>query len=170
MGYVHISRLITTYSIALVIRYAFNVLTRKRVSSGELLENVKFIVLQAGTATREDYGCLPPPRLANRRPLGVDRMEQLVRADSESRLMQLFLFHFRYWGNTLDHVFLGTRSLATIEPRNLESMLCTNLKGTLCGIRLLVILVLIFYRLGYGSSTSSYVSAVRRWHFYSGRY
>ena len=47
------------------------------------------------------HGCLPPPMLQNQRPLGVDRLEQIFRADAESRLMELFLFHFRQTGYTL---------------------------------------------------------------------
>lgn len=42
--------------------------------------------------------------------------------------MQLFLFHFRLWGNTFEQNFLGARSLGTIEPQNLEVML-TNSEG-----------------------------------------
>ncbi|KAL8952478.1 MAG: hypothetical protein Q9222_001619 [Ikaeria aurantiellina] len=34
-------------------------------------------------------GCESPPRLLNRQPLGVDRLEQIFRADAESRLMEL---------------------------------------------------------------------------------
>ena len=40
--------------------------------------------------------------------------------------MELFLFHFRLWGTTLEQVFLGTSAFGTIEPRNLEAILSTN--------------------------------------------
>ena len=40
--------------------------------------------------------------------------------------MELFLFHFRLWGTTLEQVFLGTKAFGTIEPRNLEAILSTN--------------------------------------------
>jgi hypothetical protein len=59
----------------------------------------------------------------------VDRLEQIFRADSESRLMELFLFHFRQTGNTLEQKFLGTKAYGTIEPANLEAILSTNFKG-----------------------------------------
>lgn len=42
--------------------------------------------------TASQYGCLPAPRLENQRPFGIDRLEQIFRADNESRLMELFLF------------------------------------------------------------------------------
>lgn len=56
-------------------------------------------------------------------------LEQIFRAISESRLMELFLFHFRFWGTTLEHVFLGELAFGTIEPANLEAILSTNFQG-----------------------------------------
>ncbi|KAI1818133.1 cytochrome P450 alkane hydroxylase [Poronia punctata] len=71
-------------------------------------------------------GCLPPPLLQNQRPWGVDRLEQIFRADSEKRLMELFLFHFRQTGYTLKQVFLGTPAYGTVDPANLEAIFSTN--------------------------------------------
>lgn len=85
--------------------------------------------MQADVALGARHGCLPAPRLQNQRPFGVDRLEQIFRADSESRLMELFLFHFRQTGSTLEQKFLGTMAYGTIEPANLEAMLSTNFKG-----------------------------------------
>jgi hypothetical protein len=75
------------------------------------------------------HGCLSPPRLQNQRPLGIDRLEQIFRANTESRLMELFLFHFRQTGSTLEQVFLGTKAFGTIEPANMEAILSSNFKG-----------------------------------------
>jgi hypothetical protein len=44
--------------------------------------------------------------------------------------MELFLFHFRQTGSTLEQVFLGTKAFGTIEPANLEALLSTNFKGS----------------------------------------
>ena len=85
--------------------------------------------VQADKVISDSHGCLPAPRLENQRPFGVDRLEQIFRADSESRLMELFLFHFRQTGSTLEQKFLGTMAYGTIEPANLEAMLSTNFKG-----------------------------------------
>lgn len=85
--------------------------------------------MQANDAIAESHGCLPAPRLQNHRPLGLDRLEQIFRADNESRLMELFQFHFRQTGSTLEQVFLGTSAFGTIEPANLEALLSTNFKG-----------------------------------------
>ncbi len=42
------------------------------------------------------HGCLPPARLKNELPLGVDRLSQIFRADADNKLMTLFLWHFRH--------------------------------------------------------------------------
>ena len=49
--------------------------------------------------------------------------------------MELFLFHFRLWGTTLEQVFLGSKAFGTIEPRNLEAMLSTNFQDYSMGPR-----------------------------------
>ena len=86
---------------------------------------------QAHKLFAEQHGCLPAPRIQNQRPWGIDRLEQCFRGDGESRLMELFLFHFRQTGNTVEQVFLGTTAFDTIEPANLEAVLSTNFKGML---------------------------------------
>lgn len=76
-----------------------------------------------------NLGCHSPPLLENQRPLGIDRLEQIFRADSESRLMELFLFHFRQTGYTLKQVFLLTPAFGTVDPANLEAIMSTNFSG-----------------------------------------
>ncbi|OCT46538.1 Cytochrome P450 [Cladophialophora carrionii] len=90
---------------------------------------------QEDKALADRYGCLAPPRLENQRPFGIDRLEQIFRANAESRLMELFLFHFRQTGNTLEQVFLGTKAFGTIEPVNMEAILSTNFKDYGMGLR-----------------------------------
>lgn len=75
------------------------------------------------------HGCLPPNRLLNELPLGVDRLNEIFSADADGRLMALFLYHFRRWGDTLEQVFLGTKAFGTIDPRNLEAILFTQFNG-----------------------------------------
>jgi len=43
--------------------------------------------------------------------------------------MELFLFHFRQTGSTLEQRFLGVTAYGTIEPANLEAILSTRAKG-----------------------------------------
>jgi hypothetical protein len=45
--------------------------------------------------------------------------------------MELFLFHSRQTGSTLEQKFLGTKAYGTIEPANLEAIFSTNFKGTI---------------------------------------
>jgi hypothetical protein len=68
------------------------------------------------------YDCFPPPRLRNQKPFGFDRLEQLIRADAECRLMQIISFYFQQTGHTLEHVFLGKSIYGTIEPANIEAL------------------------------------------------
>jgi hypothetical protein len=84
--------------------------------------------MKADQAIGDQHGCLPAPRLQNQWFWGLDRLTQIFRADAESRLMELFLFHFRQTGSTLEQKFLGTKAYGTIEPANLEAILSTNFK------------------------------------------
>jgi cytochrome P450 len=43
--------------------------------------------------------------------------------------MELFLYHFRLWGTTLDQVFLGSKAFGTIHPKNMEAILSTQFGG-----------------------------------------
>ncbi|KAH7378549.1 cytochrome P450 alkane hydroxylase [Cadophora sp. MPI-SDFR-AT-0126] len=83
---------------------------------------------QADKALGLQHGCLPPPRLENQRPFGVDRLEQIFRANKESRLKELFLFHSRQTGHTLEQVFLGAPAFGTVDPANIEAILSSNFK------------------------------------------
>jgi len=44
--------------------------------------------------------------------------------------MELFLFHFRQTGYTLEQVFLRTQAFATVDPANLEAILSTKFEGS----------------------------------------
>jgi hypothetical protein len=83
---------------------------------------------QMSKAVNSSNGCLPPPKLPNQRPFGFDRLEQLIRADKEHRLMQMISSLFRQTGTTMEHVFLGKSLYGTIEPANIE-VLFTNDEG-----------------------------------------
>ncbi|KAB8206632.1 cytochrome P450 [Aspergillus parasiticus] len=75
-----------------------------------------------------------PPRLRNWWPWGIDRLMQIWSADSEQRLMDLFTFHFRDCGTTLEQKFLGTIAFSTTDPENLEAMM-TNTNEFGFGLR-----------------------------------
>lgn len=81
---------------------------------------------RANEALMKQHGCSLPPLLENQRPWGVDRLEQIFRANTESRLMELFLFHFRQTGYTLQQIFLGTPAYGTVDPANMEAILSSR--------------------------------------------
>lgn len=80
-------------------------------------------------AINAHYGCRPAPRVRNQLPFGLDRLVQIFLAESKSRLMELFLFHFRRTGSTLEQNFLGIKAFGTIDPVNLEAILSTHARG-----------------------------------------
>lgn len=49
--------------------------------------------------------------------------------------MELFLFHFRQTGNTVEQCFIGTPAFDTIDPANLEALLSTKAKDFCFGKR-----------------------------------
>ena len=122
---------------AFYVYHAINILRQRRVSafSAWIPATKSLIPLQDDMQKGVARGCQLPPRLLNQRPLGLDRLEQIFRADSESRLMELFLFHFRLWGTTLEQVFLGSQAFGTIEPANLEAILSTQFEDWGMGLR-----------------------------------
>ncbi|KAI1120336.1 cytochrome P450 alkane hydroxylase [Nemania abortiva] len=73
-----------------------------------------------------ENGCLPAPTVQNHRPLGIDRLEQIFRADTEARLMELFLFHFQRHGYTMKQVLFMSPAFGTADPVNLEAIASTN--------------------------------------------
>jgi hypothetical protein len=56
-------------------------------------------------------------------------LQQIWKANREARLMELYLWHFRKWGNTLQQVFLRNRAFGTIDPINLQTILSTKFEG-----------------------------------------
>ncbi|EUC39461.1 hypothetical protein COCMIDRAFT_10458 [Bipolaris oryzae ATCC 44560] len=94
---------------------------------------------KAEKATRTRHGCRSPPTLHVHWPFGLDRLKQMVQADAELRLMELFLFHFQQTGSTLEQKFLGTKVFGTMEPANLEAVLSTQAKGRCSCLRLIVL-------------------------------
>ncbi|OBT56020.1 hypothetical protein VE04_03687 [Pseudogymnoascus sp. 24MN13] len=111
-------------------------------------------LLAANKALGDLHGCLPAPRLQNQRPFGVDRLEQIFRANTESRLMELFLFHFRQTGWTLEQVFLGVPAFGTVDPANMEAILSSNFKEKIPASGGVVDLQPLFFRLALDVTTA----------------
>jgi cytochrome P450 len=90
---------------------------------------------QRDEAYGQQHGCLPPPLVKNHRPFGVDHLEDIFRANTENRLMQLFTFRFQQTGSTLKQIFLGNPSFSTTDPANLEAIMSTSFKDWSFGAR-----------------------------------
>ncbi|KAK4446132.1 cytochrome P450 alkane hydroxylase, partial [Podospora aff. communis PSN243] len=86
-------------------------------------------------AIAKQHGCLDAPLIENQRPMGLDRLEQIFRASAESRLMELFLFHFRRTGYTLKQIFLLTPAYGTLDPANIEAILSSKFEDWSFGPR-----------------------------------
>ncbi|KAL2039296.1 hypothetical protein N7G274_007964 [Stereocaulon virgatum] len=97
--------------------------------------SVKHAAYTTEKAYGQSHGCLPAPRLRNGWPWGIDRLLQIFEADRNSRLMELFLFHFQDVGNTLEQKFLGTPAFGTIDPKNLEAMFSSRFSDFGYGLR-----------------------------------
>ena len=89
---------------------------------------------QADTAYGTSHGCLPPPQLPNKLPLGIDWMRKLFRYDSEQRLLAFLCSIADTYEprNTLSQfLIVGPRNYHVLEPKNLEAVQTTNFQGKL---------------------------------------
>jgi hypothetical protein len=72
--------------------------------------------------------CQPPVDLPNYKWFGRDRLEQIIRAADQGRLMPLYHDIFQLYGYTIAQHILGRHAFGTIEPINIKMML-TNTEG-----------------------------------------
>ncbi|KAL2040798.1 hypothetical protein N7G274_006256 [Stereocaulon virgatum] len=103
-----------------------------------------YILAQSYHEYREDvafglrHGCLPPPELPNKLPLGIDWLRKLWRSDAEQHLLAFLCsiadgFEPR---NMLSQYFLfGPRAYHILDPRNLEAVQSTNFEDYGFGVR-----------------------------------
>ncbi|KAL8720027.1 MAG: hypothetical protein Q9225_003043 [Loekoesia sp. 1 TL-2023] len=87
---------------------------------------------QADTAFGARHGCLPPPQLPNRWPLGLDWITALWNSDAEQRLLKFLCSIADGYepSNMLSQYLLfGPRAFHILDPTNLEVVLSTNFEG-----------------------------------------
>ncbi|KFZ23149.1 hypothetical protein V502_02370 [Pseudogymnoascus sp. VKM F-4520 (FW-2644)] len=84
--------------------------------------------MKADKAFGNLHSYLPAPQLQNHWIFGADRLEEIFRANGESRLMECLLSHFRHVGWTYKRVFLGTPAIRTADPANIAAILSSNFK------------------------------------------
>lgn len=73
--------------------------------------------------TRPEISVSRPPHLPNHRPLGLDRIEQIIRAFIELRFLGLVLRTLRETGTTISQTLLGFTAIGTIDPENVAAIL-----------------------------------------------
>lgn len=71
----------------------------------------------------------PTQRLQNSWPLGINHLIQIWAADADRRLIDLFTFHLKDIGSTVEQRLLGIRTFSTTKPKNLEAIILSQVKG-----------------------------------------
>ena len=81
-------------------------------------------------------GCKPPPQVAARYPLGIDHITLALEADRDKRFAPYIMSRFeRIGGSTLRYSIMGTETLQTIDPKNIQAMLATQFNDFSLGAR-----------------------------------
>lgn len=77
--------------------------------------------------TSQSWNCLPPASWPTRLPLGLEFLHRLNEADKKGILPSEFVKVVEEAGSTTFHTFvLGTRSVVTVEPKNVQAVLATQ--------------------------------------------
>jgi hypothetical protein len=73
-------------------------------------------------------GCKPPARRPSKLPLGIDFARRIMKADQERRVPDMFLEVYEELGglNTWVQYFLGSDTLVTVDPKNIQAILATQ--------------------------------------------
>ena len=73
-------------------------------------------------------GCKPPTRRPHQLPLGIDLAHRVVKADREKCVPDMFLAVYEELGcpSTWTQLFLGTETLVTVDPKNIQAILATQ--------------------------------------------
>lgn len=123
-------------SFGLFFAYTSYVLLRKHLenqvseSSDLLSDNVDRKQTDGALSIR--YGCLPPPQLPNKWPLGIDWIRKLWRSDSEQHLLAFLCSiadGYEPRNNLFQYLLVGPRAFHVLDPKNLEAVLSTNFQG-----------------------------------------
>ena len=128
----------TTISISFGLFFAYTsyVLLRKHLgnqvskSSDSRSDNVDREQTDGALSIR--CGCLPPPQLPNKWPLGIDWIRELWRSDSEQHLLAFLCSiadGYEPRNNLFQYLLVGPRAFHVLDPKNLEAVLSTNFQG-----------------------------------------
>jgi len=93
---------------------------------------------QRETAYGIRHGCLPPPQLPNRWPLGLDWVKALWGSDSKQRLLSFLCSvadGYEPRNNLSQYLLFGPRAYHVLDPQNVETILSTNFSDYGFGVR-----------------------------------
>ncbi|ETI22164.1 hypothetical protein G647_06237 [Cladophialophora carrionii CBS 160.54] len=105
------------------------------LASGPIALLLYLLVKRAGTKRAEarfeqSTRCGKPRLLRYRWPLAFDIIVEAFRMFEDNQILQWFVGIFEETGPTFEKTILGSRSIDTIEPENVESILYTNFSVT----------------------------------------
>ena len=82
-----------------------------------------------------EHSCQTPPVLAGKWPLSLDLLLELNKADKARQILRFFISVLERTGTTHAQILLGTKSINTIDPENIEAILSTHFKDFSLGAR-----------------------------------
>lgn len=74
------------------------------------------------------WGCRPAPRRPHSLPFGLDLVQQVMKADRELRVPDLFVEVYNKLGghHTWAQQYLGAETFVTVDPKNIQALLATK--------------------------------------------
>ncbi|KAL9613904.1 MAG: hypothetical protein Q9167_001582 [Letrouitia subvulpina] len=97
-----------------------------------------YTVHKADAAVSAHHGCLPPPQLPNRWPLGLDWITALWNSDAEQHLLKFLCSiadEYEPRNMLSQYLVFGPRAFHILDPLNLEVVLSTNFQDYGFGVR-----------------------------------
>ncbi|KAL9046879.1 MAG: hypothetical protein Q9214_000405 [Letrouitia sp. 1 TL-2023] len=97
-----------------------------------------YTVHRADTTVGARHGCLPPPQLPNRWPLGLDWITALWNSDAEQHLLKFLCSiadGYEPRNMLSQYLLFGPRAFHILDPQNLEVVLSTNFQDYGFGVR-----------------------------------
>jgi len=94
------------------------------------------MVQKAETLLEQLLDCGAPRPLPYRWPLALDLVFDAFRKAREKHALHWFVEIFERTGPTFEQNILGAKSIDTVEPDNIESILSTGFSGKKFGLRL----------------------------------
>lgn len=133
------SSLILIFALTALLLYVFvERVDTKRVGSNTKAFDCADIKLKAETLFEQSHRCGSPRLLQYRWPLALDIVIDAFRIHEEKQVLNWFVRLFEETGPTFQQNILASKSINTIEPENIETILSTNFSGKTFGLSIRV--------------------------------